>query len=401
MRTSEYGSLKIPSMIFQPLDFLSLEKSYTAEQVAIRDTVRKFVDKEVMPKVGECYETGFFPREIIPKLAELGALGANLPEKYGCAELDNISYGLINQELERGDSGIRSFASVQSSLCMYPIYAFGTEEQKTHYLPRMAKGETIGCFGLTEADYGSNPSGMQTTAVDKGDHFLLNGTKMWITNGSIADIAIVWAKLAGIIRGFVVDTKLPGFSALEIKNKYSLRVSVTSELVFDNIKLSKDTLLPKVQGLKGPLSCLSQARYGISWGAIGAAQACFSEALEYAKTRIQFDKPIAAFQITQQKLADMATEITKAQLLAFQLGQLKDAGAVTPAQISMAKRNNVMMAIETARTCRGILGASGISNEYQAMRHMCNLESVLTYEGTHDIHTLVIGKELTGIDAFS
>ncbi len=386
--------------MFKELDFMDLDGLLTEEQREIKNTVRKFVTNEYMPTVGHLFETCTFDKSIIPKLGALGLLGANLPEKYGCAELDNISYGIINQELERGDSGLRSFASVQSSLVMYPIYAFGTEEQKMKWLPDLAAGNKVGCFGLTEPDHGSDPQSMITNAKDMGDHYLLNGAKMWITNGSMSDVAIVWAKLDGVIRGFIVETNLEGFDQPLIKDKFSLRASVTSELVFDNVKIPKDALLPNVKGIKGPLSCLTQARYGIAWGAIGAAQACFDEALSYTTERSQFKKPIASFQLTQQKLANIATEITKAQLMTFQLGKLKEANKYTPAQVSMCKRNNVEMALNTARLTRGMLGANGISNEYQSMRHMCNLESVYTYEGTHEIHTLIIGKELTGIAAF-
>ncbi|MDA8792412.1 acyl-CoA dehydrogenase family protein [Bacteriovoracaceae bacterium] len=387
--------------MYQELDYMNLDSILTEEEKQIKQMVRKFVTNEYMPTVSENYEKGHFDRSIVPKLGELGLLGSTLPEKYGCANLSNISYGIINQELERGDSGLRSFASVQSSLVMYPIFAFGSEEQKDKWLPKLAKGEAIGCFGLTEPDHGSDPSSMITNAKDKGDHYLLNGAKMWITSGSIADIAIVWAKLdGGKVRGFLVETNLEGFTQPEIKAKYSLRASVTSELVFDNVKVPKDAILPKVEGLKGPLSCLTQARYGISWGAIGAAQACFDEALNYTKERSQFGKPLAQFQLTQKKLAEIATEITKAQLLSYQLGKLKDAGTFTPAQVSMAKMNNVQIALDAARTTRNMLGANGVSSEYQSMRHMCNLESVYTYEGTHEIHSLVVGMEVTGLNAF-
>ena len=386
--------------MFKELDYMKLDSLFSEEELHIKHAVRDFVEGEFLPLVNNHFEEGTFPLQLIPKLGEMGLLGANLPEKYGCAGLNNVAYGLINQELERGDSGLRSFASVQSGLVMYPIYAYGSEEQRLKYLPKLAKGELIGCFGLTEPDFGSNPAGMLTHAVENGDSYILNGAKMWITNGTLADIAIVWARLNGKIRGFIVDTKLPGFSAPEMKGKFSLRASVTSELVMQDVKVPKSALLPNVEGLKGPLGCLNQARYGISWGVIGAAQACFDEALQYSKSRIQFDKPIAAFQLTQEKLAIIATEITKAQFMTLQLGRLKDKGDYTSAMVSMAKRNNVAMALDTARTCRSILGANGIANEYQSMRHMLNLESVLTYEGTHEIHTLVIGQELTGIPAY-
>lgn len=387
--------------MFQELDYMNLDSLLTEEEKQIKQMVRKFVTNEYMPTVAENYEKGHFDRSIVPKLGSLGLLGSTLPEKYGCSNLNNIAYGIINQELERGDSGLRSFASVQSSLVMYPIFAFGSDEQKDKWLPKLASGEAIGCFGLTEPDHGSDPSSMITNAKDMGDHYLLNGAKMWITSGSIADIAVVWAKLdGGKVRGFIVETNLEGFTQPEIKAKYSLRASVTSELVFDNVKVPKDAILPGVEGLKGPLSCLTQARYGISWGVIGAAQACFDEALNYTKERTQFGKPLAQFQLTQKKLAEMATEITKAQLLSYQLGKLKDAGTFKPAQVSMAKMNNVQMALDTARTTRNMLGANGVSSEYQSMRHMCNLESVYTYEGTHEIHSLVVGMEVTGLNAF-
>lgn len=386
--------------MYKELDFMNLDSLLTPEEIEIKKTVRKFVTNEYMPTVASNFENAYFDKSIIPKLGEMGLLGANLPEKYGCAGLNNISYGIINQELERGDSGLRSFASVQSALVMYPIYAFGSEEQKQKWLPLLAQGTKVGCFGLTEPDHGSDPQSMVTNAKDKGDHYLLNGAKMWITNGSMADIAIVWAKCDGEIRGFIVETNLEGFTQPLIKDKYSLRASITSELVFDSVKVPKDAILPNIKGIKGPLSCLTQARYGISWGAIGAAQACFSEALEYTKERTQFGKPIAQFQLTQQKLANIANEITKAQLMTYQLGKLKDSGKYTPAQVSMCKMNNVEMALKTARSTRSMLGASGISSEYQSMRHMCNLESVYTYEGTHEIHTLIVGMELTGLAAF-
>lgn len=386
--------------MYKELDFMNLDSLLTQEELQVKETVRKFVTKEYMPTVSENFEKGHFDKSIIPKIGELGLLGANLPEKYGCANLNSISYGIINQELERGDSGLRSFASVQSALVMYPIYAFGTEEQKMKWLPELAAGTKIGCFGLTEPDHGSDPQSMITTAKEEANHYVLNGAKMWITNGSMADIAIVWAKLDGVIRGFIVETNIEGFTQPLIKDKYSLRASVTSELVFDNVKIPKDAILPNVKGIKGPLSCLTQARYGIGWGAIGAAQACFSEALDYTIERTQFGKPIAQFQLTQKKLADIANEITKAQFMTYQLGKLKDAGTFTPSQVSMCKMNNVEMALNTARTTRSMLGANGISSEYQSMRHMCNLESVYTYEGTHEIHTLIVGMELTGLAAF-
>jgi glutaryl-CoA dehydrogenase len=388
------------------LDFFNIDSLLSEEERAVRDSVRRFVDERVMPIIGKCYVDGRFPKEIIPELAQLGVFGANLPEEYGCAGLNNVAYGLIMQELERGDSGVRSFASVQGALAMYPIYAFGSEEQKKRYLPPMAAGTTIGCFGLTEPDYGSNPSGMITMAREQTDGtWLLNGGKMWITNGSTAQIAVVWAKTNGdkedkSIRGFIVPTDREGFQARDQKGKLSLRASDTSELVFQDVSLPADAILPKSGGLKSPLMCLTQARYGISWGAIGAAMGCFEEALAYSKTRIMFDRPIGGFQIQQTRLADMLTEIVKAQLVSLHLGRLKDAGTFTPQQVSLAKRNNVSMATDIAREARRLLGANGILAEYSAMRHMENLESVYTYEGTHDVHSLILGQAVTGLNAF-
>ena len=388
------------------LDFFNIDSLLSEEERAVRDSVRRFVDERVLPIIGTCYVEGRFPRELIPELAELGVFGANLPEEYGCAGLNNVAYGLINQELERGDSGLRSFASVQGSLAMYPIYAFGTEEQKQRYLPKMATGEIIGCFGLTEPDYGSNPSGMITMAQEQKDGtWLLNGAKMWITNGSTAQLAVVWAKTNGdpsdkSIRGFVVPTDSKGFKSKDQKGKLSLRASDTSELVFQDVALPADAILPTSGGLKSPLMCLTQARYGISWGAIGAAMACFEEALEYSKNRVMFDRPIGGFQIQQVRLADMLTEIVKAQLVSLHLGRMKDAGTFTPQQVSLAKRNNVSMATDIAREARRLLGANGILAEYSAMRHMANLESVYTYEGTHDVHSLILGQAVTGLNAF-
>ncbi len=387
-------------------DIYNIDFALSEEERAIRDSIRQFVDEKVIPVIGKAYVDGRFPKEIIPQMAELGVFGANLPEEYGCAGLSNVAYGLINQELERGDSGVRSFASVQSSLAMYPIYAFGSEEQKKHYLPKMAAGEIIGCFGLTEPDYGSNPSGMITRAREQADgSWVLNGSKMWITNGSTAQIAIVWAKTGdsqddSSIRGFIVPTDVAGFTSKDQKGKLSLRASDTSELVFSDVHLPADALLPGSGGLKSPLMCLTQARYGISWGAIGAAIACYEEALSYAGNRVMFGKPIAGFQIQQERLADMVTEIVKAQLLSLHLGRLKDEGTYTPQQVSLAKRNNVNIATNVAREARRLLGANGILAEYASMRHMANLESVYTYEGTHDIHTLIIGQAVTGIAAF-
>src|SRR5687767_370295 len=387
-------------------DIFNIDFALSEEERAIRDSIRQFVYDQVIPVIGKCYVEGRFPREIIPQMAELGVFGANLPEEYGCAGLSNVAYGLINQELERGDSGVRSFASVQGSLVMYPIYAFGSEEQKRHWLPKMASGEVIGCFGLTEPDYGSNPSGMITRAREQGDgSWILNGAKMWITNGSTAQVAIVWAKTGDdksdrSIRGFIVPTDSPGFSAKDQKGKLSLRPSDTSELVRQDVRLPADAILPGSGGLKSPLMCLTQARFGISWGALGAAMACYEEALAYAKNRIMFDRPIGAFQLQQQRLETMLTEIVKGQLVSLHLGRLKDAGTMTPQQVSLAKRNNVDMATDIARDCRRVLGAVGILAEYASMRHMANLESVYTYEGTHDIHSLVLGQAITGLNAF-
>jgi glutaryl-CoA dehydrogenase len=392
-------------MPFHGVDFYDVESLLSEEERAVRDTVRRFVDDEVMPVIAEHYIAGTFPVHLIPTMGALGLYGANLPETYGCAGLNNVAYGLIMQELERGDSGIRSFASVQGGLVMYPIFAFGSEEQRRAWLPRLATGEAIGCFGLTEPDFGSNPGGMITTARETRDGWVLNGAKMWITSGSMAHVAIVWAKTGalddqGSIRGFIVPTDTKGFTARDQKGKLSLRASDTSELVLEDVQVGKDALLPASGGLKSPLMCLTQARYGIAWGGVGAAMACFDEALRYAKSRIMFDKPIAAFQLQQARLADMLTEITKAQLLALQLGRLKDRGTMTPQQVSLAKRNNVNIAAECAREARRLLGANGILVEYQSMRHLANIESVYTYEGTHDIHTLVLGQAVTGISAF-
>ena len=388
------------------LDFYNIDSLLSEEERAVRDSVRRFVDDNVLPVIGECYVEGRFPKEIVPGLAELGVFGANLPEEYGCAGLNNVAYGLIMQELERGDSGVRSFASVQGALVMYPIYAFGSEEQRRHYLPKMASGEIIGCFGLTEPDYGSNPAGMITMAREQPDgSWVLNGAKMWITNGSTAKVAIVWAKTNDdkdqrSIRGFIVPTSSKGFRAKDQKGKLSLRASDTSELVLEDVRVPADALLPKSGGLKSPLMCLTQARYGISWGALGAAMACFEEASSYAKTRIMFDRPIGGFQLQQLRLAEMLTEIVKGQLLCVQLGRLKDRGEFTPQQVSLAKRNNVSIATDIARETRRLLGANGILAEYAAMRHMANLESVYTYEGTHDVHTLILGQSVTGLNAF-
>jgi glutaryl-CoA dehydrogenase len=387
-------------------DIYNIDSALSEEERAVRDSIHRFVDDRVLPIIGKHYIEGKFPGEIIPQMAELGVFGANLPEEYGCAGLNNVSYGLIMQELERGDSGVRSFASVQGSLVMYPIYAFGSEEQKREYLPKMASGEIIGCFGLTEADYGSNPSGMITRAREQADGtWILNGGKMWITNGSTARVAIVWAKTGdskddSSIRGFIVPKSASGFTAKDQKGKLSLRASDTSELVFQDVHLPTDAILPESGGLKSPLMCLTQARYGIAWGATGAAMACYEEALAYAGNRVMFGRPIAGFQLQQERLANMITEIVKAQLLALHVGRLKDAGTFTPLQVSLAKRNNVNIATDIAREARRLLGANGILAEYSAMRHMANLESVYTYEGTHDIHTLIIGQAVTGLSAF-
>ncbi|HEV2130096.1 MAG TPA: acyl-CoA dehydrogenase family protein [Longimicrobiaceae bacterium] len=390
---------------FQGVDYFDLDSLFSEEERMIRDTVRQWVDDALLPVIEEAYIERRFPGELVPQMAELGFFGANLPEEYGCAGLNNVAYGLIMQELERGDSGIRSFASVQGALCMYPIYAFGSEEQKREYLPRMAQGEFIGCFGLTEPDFGSNPAGMITRAQQKGDEWVINGAKMWITNGSTADIAIIWAKTGDLddsssIRGFIVPTDTPGFTARDQKGKLSLLASDTSELALQDVRVPASALLPGSGGLKSPLMCLTQARYGIAWGAVGAAMACYDEALRYAKERVQFDGPIAGKQIQQVRLAEMLTEITKAQLLCLQLGRLKDEGRMRPQQVSLAKRNNVHIAAEIAREARRLLGGNGILVEYSAMRHLANLESVYTYEGTHDIHGLVLGQDITGIPAY-
>jgi glutaryl-CoA dehydrogenase len=384
---------------FQGVDFYNIDQHLSDEERMVRDLVRKWVDAEVLPIIEENCREGTFPMHLIPQIGEMGLLGMNL-KGYGCAGMSNIAYGIACQELERGDSGLRSFVSVQGSLCMFPIWKFGTEEQKQKYLPGMAEGTLIGCFGLTEPDHGSNPDGMITKAVDDGDSYILNGAKMWITNGSLAEVAIVWAKLDGVIRGFLVEKSDAGFSAPEMKGKHSLRASVTSELVFDNVRIPKDRLLPGVKGLKGPFSCLNNARFGISWGAVGAAMACFHSAVEYSKSRIQFGKPIAARQLVQNKLAWMLREITKAQLLALHLGKAKDDGTIGIPQISLAKMNNVDMALQIARMARDIHGANGVLDEYPIMRHMANLESVFTYEGTHDIHNLILGRHITGFQAF-
>ena len=383
-----------------PLDLYDVRSLLTDEERMVQDTVGRFVDEKVLPIIGDCFDQGRFPKELIPEIADLGLLGASLPEQYGGHGLNGVSYGLICQELERGDSGIRSFVSVQSSLCMYPIYAYGTEEQRMRWLPDMAAGKVIGCFGLTEPHGGSDPANMKTNAKKDGADWILNGSKMWITNGNVADIAIVWAQTDDGIQGFIVEKGMPGFAAQEIKHKMSLRASVTSSLFFDNVRVPDANRLPNVKGLKGPLGCLTQARYGITWGPVGAAIACLDEALNYSKERILFDRPVAATQSAQLKLADMARRITLAQLLVLQLGRLKDAGTMAPAQVSLAKWNNCRMAIDIARQCRDLLGGAGITTEHCAIRHALNLESVITYEGTETVHQLVIGRELTGINAF-
>jgi glutaryl-CoA dehydrogenase len=383
-------------------DYMGLMELLDDEERLVQQTARNFVNSEVIPVIDSYAQEEQFPIHLVKTMGELGFLGPNLPEEFGCAELSNVAYGILMYELERGDSAIRSFASVQGSLVMYPIFAYGSSAQKEYWLPRMAKGESIGCFGLTEPDFGSNPSGMRTKAIDNGDGtWTLSGAKMWITNGSIADVAIVWAATQQGIRGFLVAKETPGFSTVRMKGKWSLRASVTSELILDNVVVDEEqSMLPGAVSLKAPLSCLTQARYGIAWGALGAADNCYQTALQYALQRIQFDKPIAAFQLQQRKLAEMVTELTKGQLLALQLGRLKDQGKYTPAQVSMAKMNNVKIAMDIARTARTILGANGIMGEYPIMRHANNLESVYTYEGTHDMHTLIIGQEVTGIAAY-
>jgi len=386
-------------MPYEPPDLFGLEDLLTEDERMIRDSVRDWVEARVLPVIADHYMAGTFPAELVPEMADLGLLGANI-EGYGCPGLGAVAYGLILQELERGDSGVRSFASVQGSLVMWPIWRYGSEEQKKRWLPELHEGTKIGCFGLTEPDHGSDPGGMETKAVAKDGGFVLNGAKMWITNASMADVAVVWARCEGKIRGFLVEKGTPGFEAHRMEKKYSLRASDTSELVLQDVFVKADAMLPDAEGLRAPLSCLTQARGGIAWGAAGAAMACYDEARRYALQRVQFDKPVAQFQLTQAKLADMVTEITKMQLLNLRLGRLKEDGRVSAAQVSLAKRNACHESLEIARTCRGILGANGITAEYQVMRHMCNLESVLTYEGTHEIHTLILGQAVTGLDAF-
>ncbi len=383
-------------------DYMGFQGLLDDEEILVRQTAREFVNKEVLPIIDDYAQKEEFPAHLVKLMGQLGFLGPTLPQKYGCAELSNVGYGLLMYELERGDSALRSFGSVQGSLVMYPIFAFGSEAQKDLWLPLLAQGKAIGCFGLTEPDFGSNPAGMRTRAERNPDgSWILNGAKMWITNGSIADIAIIWAATKDGVRGFLVEPDTPGFSTVRMKGKWSLRASVTSELILDNVRVEEEkSLLPKVKGIRGPLSCLTQARYGIAWGALGAADNCYQTALEYSLSRVQFDKPIAGFQLQQKKLAEMVTELTKGQLLALQLGRLKDQNNYSPAQVSMVKMNNVKIAMDIARTSRTMLGANGIMGEYPIMRHANNLESVYTYEGTHDMHTLIIGEKVTGIAAY-
>jgi len=384
---------------FRGVDLYDIDPLLSDEERIVRQTVREFVDAELLPVIREAWEEGKLPKSLVPKIAEMGLLGATI-QGYGCAGMNSVAYGLCMQELERGDSGIRSFASVQSGLVMYPIHAFGSEQQKDKFLPKLQKAELIGCFGLTEPDFGSNPGGMKTRAVKKGDRWILNGNKMWITNSPLAHVAVVWAKVDDVVHGFLVERGMKGYETPEIKGKLSLRASDTGEIVLRDCEVPEENRLPGTQGLKSALSCLNQARYGIAWGAVGAAMGCYEEALDYAKQRVQFTKPIAGYQLVQAKLVEMASEITKAQLLCLQLGRLKDQGKSTFIQVSLAKRNNVHQALLIARTARDILGGNGILNEYSAMRHSCNLESVYTYEGTHDIHTLIIGEHLTGLPAY-
>ena len=390
---------KVSTPALDPLDLYGIRQSLSEDERMVQDSVARLVDDKILPIIQQCFEEHRFPHELIPDIAALGLLGSSI-EGYGCAGLNAVSYGLICQEIERGDSGMRSFVSVQSSLCMYPIHAFGSEGQKQKYLPPMARGEVIGCFGLTESHGGSDPANMKTHAKKRGGDWVLNGSKMWITNGTIADVAVVWALTDDGIRGFLVDKGTPGFSAPEIERKFSLRASVTAALFFDNVVVPEENVLPGVVGLKGPLSCLTQARYGIAWGVIGAAQACLAQLLDYTKSRVLFGRPLAENQAIQIRLAEMSRRITTAQLLALQLGRLKDAGKMQPAHVSLAKWNNCRMALDVARDCRDMLGGAGISVEYVPMRHMLNLESVITYEGTETIHQLTIGRELTGISAF-
>ncbi|MBS0583541.1 MAG: acyl-CoA dehydrogenase family protein [Proteobacteria bacterium] len=390
----------MPAVALNPVDLYDVRSLLSEEERMVQDAVARFTDERVLPIIGDCFDQARFPTELIPEMAELGLLGSSLPTEYGCAGMNAVSYGLVCQELERGDSGLRSFASVQSSLCMYPIYAYGSEDQRREWLPQMAQGKVIGCFGLTEPHGGSDPANMKTHAKRDGSDWIINGAKMWITNGNLAHIAIVWAQTDEGIQGFIVPTNSKGFAAQEVHKKMSLRASVTSGLFFDNVRVPDANRLPNVKGLKGPLGCLTQARYGITWGPIGAAIACFAETTEYAKQRVLFERPIAATQAVQIKLADMARRITLAQLLSLQLGRLKDAGKMQPTQVSLAKWNNCRMAIDIARECRDILGGAGITTEHSPIRHALNLESVITYEGTETVHQLVVGREVTGINAF-
>lgn len=385
---------------FSGVDYFNVESLFSEDEILVRNSVREFAENEIIPIIEKHYREGTFPNHLIPKLAELGLFGITFPQNYGCAGMNNIVSGLVMQELERGDSAIRSFVSVQSSLVMYPIFTFGSETQKEFWLPKLTSGKKIGCFGLTEPDYGSNPGGMITRAEKVENGFVLNGAKMWITNGTIADVAVVWAKLDGVVHGFLVEKGTDGFSAPETKGKHSLRASVTSELIFDDVFIPEENILPNTAGLKSALMCLNQARYGIAWGVVGSMMACYDSALNYAKSRIQFSKPIAAYQLTQQKLVYILTEITKSQLLNIQLGRLKDKDEVKHTQISLAKRNNCEIALDIARTARDILGANGILDEYPVMRHANNLESVKTYEGTHEMHTLIVGEDITGFSAY-
>jgi glutaryl-CoA dehydrogenase len=385
---------------FNGVDYYNIQSLLSEEELMIRDLVREFVTEEIIPIIEKYNREGKFPLQLVPKMAEIGLFGSTLPSNYGGSDMNNVAYGLVMQELERGDSGVRSFVSVQSALVMYPLYTFGSEEQKEKWLPQLAKGEKIGCFGLTEPDYGSNPGGMVTKAEKVDSGYKLNGAKMWITNGTLADVAVVWAKLDGVIKGFLVEKGMKGFSAPEMRGKHSLRASVTSELVFEDVFVPEENLLPKTEGLKNPLMCLNQARYGIAWGVVGSMMACYDAALNYAKSRVQFSKPIAAYQMTQEKLVYMLTEITKAQLLNLQLGRMKDDGSLKFTQVSLAKRNNCEKALDIARVAREIFGANGILDEYPVMRHSANLESVKTYEGTHEMHTLIIGEDITGFAAF-
>ena len=396
----EFAPRPVP-YAYNPPDYYFLDELLSDEHKLIRDAVRTWVNERVMPFIDDWAQNNHCPLHLVPEIGELGLFGPSLPEKYGCPGMDQIAYGIIMQEVERADSGLRSMISVQGSLVMYPIYKYGSEEQKIKYLPKLAKGELMGCFGLTEPDFGSNPAGMLSNIKDAGDHYILNGSKTWISNSPFADIAVVWAKdETGKIRGMVLERGMEGFSTPEIHNKWSLRASATGELVFDNVKVPKANIFPDIRGLRGPLGCLDSARYGISWGAIGAAMDCYNTALQYSQERIQFDRPIGAFQLQQKKLAEMITEITKAQMLTFRLGQLKNEDRATSAQISMAKRNNVDMALTIARNARQMLGGMGITGDYPIMRHMANLESVVTYEGTHDIHLLITGMDVTGLSAF-